>query len=1764
MKLKKVLASVMAALMVMSSTVNAFATDPIPTVPEGETTPTEEVVIEEPVVDEPEVDPVKDLFDKLMAFETYEALDAYMTDEMTEEDYVLLSQFSDEQNAALSARVAELQENEVEQLDNRTIYVNWTGVSADDVTSVTVTYRGGNSSRNVTINNGTRTATLNVGDRGLDGLSVVVNQPNGAEKTYIATIERRGGGFGQTYYEVILTEYIEGQINHTFDHLDVRIQGVKLTLLHKVINMVTDTIIESKETSIAATVVGVDSVTINGTTYSNFNSIGGGEYRQSNVAVTITPESTAVLVVDLEDENGKRYNDVSITYNREGIQYAIEHCDGYVRTHRYDGIDFDPSEGENNITLIEYDEYVIPVQKVWDDDDNRDGKRPSAVTVVLYANGAQNDTATLNEANGWKYNFTEKPSVDESGAEITYTVAEASVPSGYTHTANDVINNQQTGYIEIVNHYVPETTSVTVNKVWNDADNQDGIRPDVVVINLLANGTESRDQRVTADNNWTFTFENLPKYQNGQVITYTITEDAVPGYTAKVEGFTVTNTHEPEKTEATVVKVWDDEDNQDGKRPESLEVTLSNGTGIVGAVTLNEANGWTATVKDLPKYANGQVITYIWDEGKVEGYTAANPAVNGTVTTLTNTHAPELIDLTVTKVWNDNFNQDGARPTSITINLLADGVVKETVTLDASGEDQYGNWVYIFKGYPKYAAGKEIAYSVTEEAVEGYETTINGYEVTNKHVPETIDIEGSKTWNDANDQDGIRPDSITINLLADGKVKSSATVTEAEGEWNYTFTNLPKYQNGQEVTYSIEEVKVEGYESEVNGFNVTNTHTPEKVTVSGSKTWDDNDDQDGKRPESITIRLLADGEEIANETVTSASQWTWSFDDLPKFKAGVEIEYTITEDKVAGYESEIIGSAEDGYEVTNKHVPETIEVKGSKTWDDANNQDGIRPDSVVINLLADGEVVDEIEVKAEDEWAWSFTDLPKYEAGEEIAYSITEEVVESYESKISGSAEEGYTVTNTHTPATIDVEGSKTWEDANNQDGKRPESITIKLLANGEEKSSATVTEEDGWKWSFTNLPKYEAGEEIVYTIAEEVVEGYTTEVDGYNVINTHKPAVIEIEVTKVWEDADNQDGIRPESITINLLADGEVIETVSVSEGDKWAWTFTDLPKYAAGKEIGYTVEEVVVDGYTSTVDGYIITNTHTPAVVEATVVKVWEDANNQDGKRPTSLIVTLSDGTEVTLNEANGWTATVKDLPKYAQGNVIEYTWTEGTMPEGYTLTNTSKEGTVTTLTNSYTPEETEATVIKVWDDAEDQDGKRPESLTVTLSNGTEVTLNEENKWTATVENLPKYEAGEEIVYTWTEGTMPEGYKLSNTSVVGTVTTLTNSYTPEVTEATVLKIWDDAINQDGIRPESLKVTLSNGTEVTLSEENGWTATVKDLPKYAGGKEIVYTWTEGTMPEGYELSNTSVDGTKTILTNRHVPETTSVTVNKVWDDQAYDDLRPESITINLLADGTKIDSKTVSEADKWTHTFTDLPKYEDGVKIVYTITEEDVNGYSSSIAGSAENGFTVTNSINEFILNVNKKWIGNTGSEVEVQILRGSEVLDTVTLNANNEWKAETTIYGSMEAINVKEVKVPSNYHVSYSNISSADENGQYNVTVTNTYIEEDPEIPDEPGKKFVVKKIWVDDNEAVRPESIKVQLYKNGKAYGRAVTLSADNNWRYVWTDLPDSDKINWTVKETVVPVGYVASIEEVRSNHHYIYNTYKPVKENVNTGA
>jgi len=86
---------------------------------------------------------------------------------------------------------------------------------------------------------------------------------------------------------------------------------------------------------------------------------------------------------------------------------------------------------------------------------------------------------------------------------------------------------------------------------------------------------------------------------------------------------------------------------------------------------------------------------------------------------------------------------------------------------------------------------------------------------------------------------------------------------------------------------------------------------------------------------------------------------------------------------------------------------------------------------------------------------------------------------------------------------------------------------------------------------------------------------------------------------------------------------------------------------------------------------------------VVSVTVRKVWNDANDAAGLRPASVKMVLSNGEVYTLNESNNWTVTVQDLPKYVNGKLAQYTWTEKTVM-GYVLESETHSGNVTTFTN------------------------------------------------------------------------------------------------------------------------------------------------------------------------------------------------------------------------------------------------------------------------------------------------------------------------------------------------------------------------------------------------------------------------------------------------------------------------------------------------
>lgn len=184
--------------------------------------------------------------------------------------------------------------------------------------------------------------------------------------------------------------------------------------------------------------------------------------------------------------------------------------------------------------------YSISVKKAWDNPGYED-TQPSSVTIHLKERDTGDivSTAELTGENGWQYTFTDLPLSPDH-----YTVTEQPL-EGYKATyyqdadGNFIITNT---YLTTPTPDVPAVTiSVPVEKKWvNDYKWE---RPASIHVSLWNGDAKVKEADLTADMGWTYIFEDLPEG------TYSVTEDAVPGYETLIErsdagGFIITNTYE--------------------------------------------------------------------------------------------------------------------------------------------------------------------------------------------------------------------------------------------------------------------------------------------------------------------------------------------------------------------------------------------------------------------------------------------------------------------------------------------------------------------------------------------------------------------------------------------------------------------------------------------------------------------------------------------------------------------------------------------------------------------------------------------------------------------------------------------------------------------------------------------------------------------------------------------------------------------------------------------------------------------------------------------------------------------------------------------------------------------------------------------------------------------------------------------------------------------------------------------------------------------
>lgn len=213
-------------------------------------------------------------------------------------------------------------------------------------------------------------------------------------------------------------------------------------------------------------------------------------------------------------------------------------------------------------------------------------------------------------------------------------------------------------------------------------------------------------------------------------------------------------------------------------------------------------------------------------------------------------------------------------------------------------------------------------------------------------------------------------------------------------------------------------------------------------------------------------------------------------------------------------------------------------------------------------------------------------------------------------------------------------------------------------------------------------------------------------------------------------------------------------------------------------------------------------------------------------------------------------------------------------------------------------------------------------------------------------------------------------------------------NNTVDAITFNNTTKSQEQPVEEEG----SLKLTKTSkghdtpaDAEFTITGPNNYSKTVKYSDLADGSITLsnlpigTYTVTESKADiDGYSLNVTgdrnaevTKDGTAELkLTNAYTPNTpvtpitptpstpkTSVKVTKNWVGG-----QESSAVIHLLADGNVIKTETLNAQNGWTYTFSNLDKESAGHDIQYTVTEDKVDGYTTSITGDMQNGFVITN----------------------------------------------------------------------------------------------------------------------------------------------------------------------------------------------------------
>ena len=378
-------------------------------------------------------------------------------------------------------------------------------------------------------------------------------------------------------------------------------------------------------------------------------------------------------------------------------------------------------------------------------------------------------------------------------------------------------------------------TNLSVIKEWDDYDNIANLRPESISVDLYSDGEPFiRGVTLDSDHNWEYTFNNLPLYSISN-LTAPINADDYKIETVLEDDFDV-----------TITKVWSEDYSN---RPSRIFVNIYADDKYLGRVSLYKSNDYTTTIPNFNKYdaEDGHEINYEFIDltypGSLDIIKSEIYQVKHIKVSLTNDElkqAGKSIELVSDGlIYGGAILEEANDWTYTFLNLDKDSNVDIRERLDSNGVVHLANYTikesevryYLSSVSSNSTSINPLMPSETKFFDDTEEKITSSIKITNKL--ELINLTVSKVWEDKGDFYGKRPSDVTINVFQNGEIVNSIVLNKDNG-WKYELKNLPKYDNGKLINYSIDEVNITyyHYKIEENGnYSFTVTNTLNKVHV---------------------------------------------------------------------------------------------------------------------------------------------------------------------------------------------------------------------------------------------------------------------------------------------------------------------------------------------------------------------------------------------------------------------------------------------------------------------------------------------------------------------------------------------------------------------------------------------------------------------------------------------------------------------------------------------------------------------------------------------------------------------------------------------------------------------------------------------------------------------------------------------------------------------------------------------------------------------